>query len=162
MNPLAWLNPGRWLLYLGLVATLVLGYHAWRDHQQDVGYQRAVDDFARQAKATDAKREVVTQYVDREVVKTVKAIRVVTETITKEVPIYVPSDSCPLPPGFRVLHDAAARGQVPNPAAVPDAAAAPAQDVAATVTANYGACLDAAARLTGLQQWVRRQQELRP
>lgn len=32
MNPLAWLNPARWLLYLGLAAALVLGYLAWEHH----------------------------------------------------------------------------------------------------------------------------------
>jgi hypothetical protein len=41
MNPLAWLNPGRWLLYVAFVMALVTGYMAWRDHQQDIGDQRA-------------------------------------------------------------------------------------------------------------------------
>lgn len=161
MNPLAWLNPGRWLLYLALAGALVLGYSTWRERQREAGRQEVRAEFARQAQAADTKREVVTQVVERQVVRHVKDIQVVTETITKEVPVYVPSDSCPLPAGFRVLHDAAARGQVPDPAAVADAAAAPAQDIAATVTANYGACRDTAARLSGLQQWVRQQQELR-
>lgn len=36
MNPLAWLNPGRWLLYLALAGALVAGYFAWADHIGDV------------------------------------------------------------------------------------------------------------------------------
>jgi len=36
-------------------------------------------------------------------------------TIIKKVNVYVPQDSCPLPAGFRVLHDAAARNKLPDP-----------------------------------------------
>lgn len=36
MNPLAWLNPGRWLLYIALAGALVVGYFAWADHVGDV------------------------------------------------------------------------------------------------------------------------------
>lgn len=32
MNPLALLNPGRWLLYGTFLAALALGYFAWADH----------------------------------------------------------------------------------------------------------------------------------
>lgn len=158
LNPLAWLNPGRWLLYLALAGALWAGYAAWREHQRELGREQIRAEFARQAKAADHKREVITQYVDREVVKVVEQIAVVTETITKEVPVYVPLDSPALPGGFRVLHDAAARGQVPDPAAIPDAASASAQDVAATVAENYGACRLYAARVKGWEDWARAQQ----
>lgn len=161
MNPLAWLNPGRWLLYAALAGALWAGYAAWAHHQQDLGYQRAVAEFKAQAQADDAKREVITQTVEKEVVKVVDKIAVVTETIIKEVPVYVPSDAPDLPAGWRLLHDAAARGQVPDPAALADAAPASAQDAANTVAANYGACLETAARLTALQAWTREQQAAR-
>ena len=36
MNPLAFLSPGRWLLYLALAVVLVAGYFAWADHIGDV------------------------------------------------------------------------------------------------------------------------------
>lgn len=45
MNPIAWLNPGRWLLYLSLAGALWLGYGAWREHQQDIGEQRATQRY---------------------------------------------------------------------------------------------------------------------
>lgn len=161
LNPLAWLNPGRWLLYLALAGALWAGYLSWREHQRELGREEIRAEFARQAKVADDKREVITKYVDREVVKVVEQIAVVTETITKEVPVYVPLDSPALPGGFRVLHDAAARGQVPDPAAIPDAAAVPAQDAASTISKNYGQCREVSARLTLLQDWVRLQQEAR-
>lgn len=155
---MSWLNPGRWILYGAFLAALWLGYTAWAEHQRELGRQEVRAEFARQAKETDDKREVVTQYVDREVVKVVEKIAVVTETITKEVPVYVPSDSPALPGGFRLLHDAAARGEVPNPSGIPDAAPAAAQDVAATVAANYGTCLQYAARVKAWQVWAAQQQ----
>lgn len=157
MNPIAWLNPGRWLAVLIFIGLAWWGYTDWRDHQQDIGYQRAVAEFQAQAQAADAKREQITQYVDREVVKTVREVQVVTETIIKEVPVYVPSDAPDLPGGWRLLHDAAARGEVPDPARIPDAAAVAAAAAAETVAANYGACRENAERLSAFQQWARQQ-----
>lgn len=40
MNPLDFLNPGRWLMLLAAVAALTLGYFAWADHQQNIGEAR--------------------------------------------------------------------------------------------------------------------------
>jgi hypothetical protein len=161
LNPLAWLNPGRWLLYIALALALWAGYAAWRSHQQELGYQRAVAEFKAQAQAADAAREVVTQIVEREVVKTVSDVQVVTETIIKEVPVYVQADLPPLPAGFRVLHDAAARGEVPQPAAIPDAAAVAPAAAARTIVTNYGACLENAERLRAFQQWATQQIQAR-
>jgi hypothetical protein len=161
MNPLAWLNPGRWLLYIALAGALWAGYHAWADHQREIGRDEIRKELARQAKAADAKREVITQVVERRVVERVKDIQIITETITKEVPVYVRPTDPPMSAGFRVLHDAAARGEVPDPPAVADAAAAPAQDVAATVTENYGTCHLYAERVRGWEEWARAQQAAR-
>ena len=49
-------------------------------------------------------------------------IKGMTITIVKKVPTYVPSNSCPMPAGFRVLHDAAALNQIPGAPIDPDAA----------------------------------------
>jgi K+-sensing histidine kinase KdpD len=93
---------------------------------------------------------VVTQYVDR-----VRTVSEAAQVITKEVPVYVPSDACTLPPGFRVLHDAAAAGTLPEPAYLADAAPADAQTVAATVADNYATCHAIREQLTALQQFER-------
>lgn len=85
--------------------------------------------------------------------------KVVTRTITKEVPVYVKSppaqcaDSGLHSPGFRVLHDAAAAGAVPDPASV--AAAAPVEPAAAAaaITDNYATCNDLRDQLIGWQRW---------
>jgi hypothetical protein len=49
-------------------------------------------------------------------------IRSVTKEIIREVPARIPADACPLPPDWRVLHNAAAEGKSPAAASGPDAA----------------------------------------
>ena len=107
----------------------------------------------RQAEATT---RVVTQYVDR-----VQTVRERGKTIVQKVPVYVPSDStCDLPAGFRVLHDAAAAGEVPDPTGSADAASASAEDVAATVAENYATYHTIVEDRKALQQWGREQQSV--
>lgn len=152
-----WFNPGRWALYILFAGSLWLGYHAWVDHQREIGREEIRQQYAKQAEDTDDKRAAITPPIEAQHTKVVTQIRTVYKTITKEVPVYVPSDSCILPSGFRVLHDAAANGEVPDPSRIPDAATVPAQDAAATIAENYGACREIVQRLTDLQFWTRQQ-----
>ncbi len=87
-------------------------------------------------------------------------VRVVTRTITKEIPAYVTLEAdsgCVVPDGFRLLHDAAAAGV--SPAAEPPGKSADAPSgvalatVADTVSRNYGICHETAERLQGWQSW---------
>lgn len=103
-----------------------------------------------QSKQAAAAAQVVTQYVDR-----VRVVHEAGATITKEIPVYVSRDACPLPGGFRVLHDAAATGQPPDPTRPVDASPVAVDDAAETVTGNYEACRANAEQLTALQDWVR-------
>ena len=105
----------------------------------------------RQAEATV---KVVTQYVDR-----VRVVREKGETIIKEVPVYVPVQAdaaCSINRGFVRLHDAAAAGELPEPARDADAASAgiALSAVAGTVAANYQTCHENAEQLRALQAWV--------
>lgn len=85
--------------------------------------------------------------------------QIITRTITREVPRYVrePAPQCAdaglHAGGFRVLHDAAAAGVVPDPARVADAPAVGAAAAAGTIADNYAACLDWRAQVIGWQQW---------
>lgn len=109
-----------------------------------------------QMQRADVTTEVVTKYVDR--------VRIVKEKgaeIVKEVPVYVPSDSCSLPGGFRVLHDAAALGVVSDPAGITNAPTVPAQDVAAIVAENYATYHECAEQVIALQQWINLQGEVK-
>jgi hypothetical protein len=105
----------------------------------------------RQAQATV---KVVTEYVDR-----VRIVRERGDTIIKEVPVYVPVQAdaaCTINRGFVRLHDAAAAGELPEPARDADAAAAglALSAVATTVTANYQTCHENAEQLRALQVWI--------
>lgn len=162
IQPRTWLRIG--------IALAIIGMAFWIRHEivsyGEVRYAAGQADLleaqrkaakpiiAQQAKVTE---RVVTKYVDR-----IKVIRERGATIVREVPIYVPSDAAPLPGGFRLLHDAAALGAVPDAAGIPDAAPVAAQDAASTVVDNYTTYHETAARLTALQDWVKQQQALNP
>lgn len=111
----------------------------------------------------------VTSEVEARATETQVQIRTVTQTIIKEVPIYVPAEAdarFALPAGLVRVHDAAATGQpLSEPSGEPDDAARnlEASDIApswlaATIAENYGTCHADQARLGDLQDWVRRQQ----
>ena len=161
LEVLAWFNPTRWLIALGLALALWAGYHAWAHHQQGIGYDRARAEYALQAEQADTTRAAVAPVVEAAHKKAVEKIVVITETILKEVPVYVKDTDCPMPGGFRVLHDAAADGEIPDPARIADAASVPAAAVATTVATNYGTCHEVAQRLTDLQGWVKVQKNLK-
>lgn len=161
MNPLAWLSPGRWLLYGALAAALVVGYLAWADHIGDKREAQVVARYAKQAKDADDKREALGAPIAARQQATQEKIRTVFKTIIKEVPTYVSINDCPMSPGFRVFHDAAANGEVPDASRIADAAAVPAPDVANTTAENYRTCHANSARLTDLQAWVRAQQGIK-
>ena len=108
---------------------------------------------ARQKQA-EATVKVVTQYVDR-----VRIVREKGDTIIKEVPVYVPVQAdaaCTINRGFVRLHDAAAAGELPEPARNADAASAgiALSAVAGTVATNYQTCHENAEQLRALQVWI--------
>ncbi len=104
----------------------------------------------------EAAIQVVTKYVDR-----IQVVREKGDTILKEVPIYVPAQAdaaCTVQHGFVSLHDAAAAGELPEPARDADA---PAEGLAlsalaSAVATNYQICHENAEQLKALQDWIRR------
>ena len=117
--------------------------------------QQALQTAAIRERQAQARVKVVTQYVDR-----VRVVREKGETIIKEVPVYVPVQAdaaCSINRGFVRLHDAAAAGELPEPARDADAASAgiALSAVAGTVAANYQTCHENAEQLRALQTWVR-------
>jgi hypothetical protein len=157
MSLIPW--PYRWLALVLLAAALIgFGWIKGAGHVQaqwDAIVQKQTLQVAaireRQAQATV---KVVTQYVDR-----VRVVREMGETIIKEVPVYVPVQAdaaCTINRGFVRLHDAAAAGELPEPARDADAAAAgiALSAVAGTVAANYQTCHENAEQLRALQSWI--------
>lgn len=140
-----------------LAVVFALGWHKGSSHVQaqwDAAIiEQSLQVAQAQKKQADATVQVVTQYVDR-----IKVVRDKADTLIKEIPVYVTQDTCPLPAGFRVLHDAAARGEPAIPADVTDAQPVAAQDLAATIATNYRQYFELATQLEALQVWVRAQE----
>ena len=117
--------------------------------------QQALQTAAARERQAQATVKVVTQYVDR-----VRVVREKGDTIIKEIPVYVTTQAdaaCTVNRGFVRLHDAAAAGELPEPARDTDAAAAgiALSAVAGNVAANYQqTCHENAEQLTALQVWV--------
>ncbi len=112
-------------------------------------------DLAGKLELAQGTTRVVTEYVDR-----VQIVRERSDTITKEVPVYVTPTAdaaCAVPVGFVHIHDAAAAGIAPTgTAGDPDAPAAGVtlSAVAETAAANYGQYHAAAEQVTALQHLV--------
>lgn len=159
---LLWIKLGAFALLIGLIAWQVIAFGSRRYAEGEAAVQAKWDEAVRRGerevqrlKAEAGKVTVRTEtvYVDR-----IKTIREESDAIVREIPVFVPAGACELPGGFRLLHDAAARGgAVPDPAALADAAPVAAQDATRTVAENYGACGETAQRLTSLQDWVAEQ-----
>ena len=60
MNPMMWLNPGRWLLYGALIAALVVGYFAWADHIGDKREAEVLAKIEKQRAVENAKNFQIT------------------------------------------------------------------------------------------------------
>lgn len=146
------------LIGLAMLALAAISYYLGKSHVQaqwDAERAKiAVATAHKEAAQAETTTRVVTQYVDR-----IQTVRERGKTIVEKVPAYVPSDSatCDLPGGFRLLHDAAARGEIPDPAGDADAASVPAQTAAATVAENYATAHEITEQLGALQRWVREQ-----
>ena len=117
--------------------------------------QQALQTAAIRERQAQASVKVVTQYVDR-----VRVVREKGDTIFKEVPVYVPVQAdaaCTINRGFVRLHDAAAAGELPEPARDADATAAgiALSAVAGTIATNYQTCHENAEQLRALHAWVR-------
>ncbi|OVE46678.1 hypothetical protein [Chromobacterium violaceum] len=150
----------RWLALLALAGALIgFGWIKGASHVQAQWDTATSKQSLRVAHVRQRQAEttvkVVTKYTER-----VRTVRAAGETIIKEVPVYVSATAPDLPGGFRLLHDAAARGEPPTSAGSADAPSVAARTVAETVISNYTACRENAEQLTALQAWVRQQHEI--
>ena len=145
----------------------------WKAKADTAGDRIAAAEAQRVAIASALTRERAqadtTTVVERAAVAEQVRIRTVTETIIKEVPVYVTAETdarFALPVGLVRVHDAAATGRpLSESAGEPDdatrnaeASSAAPSALAAVIAENYGVCLADQSRFASLQDWVRRQQ----
>lgn len=116
-------NPALWkaLGIAALMAALFIG--GCRHGEQNVQANWDAEKFANQQASLIliGVQDEITNQVIQGYIEKIKTIQSTTKIITKKVKVYVPANSCPLPPGFRVLHNAAVRNELPDPASDPDA-----------------------------------------
>ena len=141
------------VLAVVLTASHVTAYHMGRNAEDRAKLDQAL---AYAAKIVERQGEVdrLAESLAAEQAKKAPAARV----ITKEVVRYesLPDDRrCDLDPAWRVLHDAAATGEPPEPARLAAGAAPPVGDAAAleTVAGNYESCRTYIDQLEGWQRW---------
>lgn len=145
-----------WAMFLALAMSYFYGEFRYREGMAEVQsrWDAATTKMEQEKRELETKQSEVTvktviKYVDR-----VREVRVKGDTIIKRVPEYVPSDSCDLPPGFRLLHDAAASGsELPEAAGSIQAEPVPAKTAAETVVSNYTECRAELEKLNGLWDW---------
>jgi hypothetical protein len=141
-------------IIVGALALTALVYGRGVSNERAKWEKRQAD--AALAAAKETLRLVEKNYsITVAVTEVIEAERVVTRDILKKVNVYVPSDACPVDPGVRLLHDAAAAGKDPAAGPGTDAAPVEARALARTITLNYGRCRRDQARLVGLQEYVR-------
>ena len=150
-------------IQIGSVIGLVFSVYMCGGIANEEGWQKKV--LQQQAEIAELKQKsaevstkVVTKYIDK--------ITVVKEK-NNEIAKYINQDAdakCQLPVSFSVLHDAAAKSELPDSARATDASASgiALSTATSTIVANYGACNQNVEQLKALQEWIREQQKLNP
>lgn len=166
MNFLTSIIPGPSVLYriaaYALLAASLIGFGWFKgsEHWHGVLIEAQARALIEGGRITAAREKVTTVVLTKYLPQLVKQ-QVVTETIIKEVPVYVPASTPDLPGGFRVLADAAAAGRVPDPAEGANAAPVPARAFAESLVANYSGCKRNEILIDGLQEWIVQQGKVR-
>jgi hypothetical protein len=109
-------------------------------------------------KEAEVSTKVITKYIDK--IQTVKETNnAISKFVTNEA-----DSKCQLPNSFSVLHDAAAKNELPDSAGASDARTSDVKlsEATSTVIENYGICHQNIEQLKGLQEWVREQKRLNP
>ena len=92
----------------------VKGANSELSKQQIINQNQVIHALQTKIKQAEISERVVTQYVDR-----IKIVKTQGDTIIKQVPIYITQDNdreCIVPESFRLLWNAANRGDIPEAA----------------------------------------------
>lgn len=159
------INP--WMIVAAMVALLAsFGAGVYSGHHYGwLQEQAVVATAAKETLAQTVAQDTATQAIAATAAVAQDKIRVITRTITKEVPVYVTAkadSACVVPRGFVRVFNGAAAGvaPVPDPAGQSDDAPAGVglAAVADATAGNFGTCRATAQTLSDLQAWVRAMQ----
>jgi len=116
-------------------------------------------------KVAEAKSSEENVRIETKVVERIKYVKGKTEVVVARVPIYLTKEvdaKYPVPNAFVVLHDSAARSEVPPSAgsAYEGTSDVKISEVTRTVAENYGTCNEVRQQLLGWQDWYRKQRKI--
>lgn len=128
--------------------------------QQLINQNQVIYALQTKEKQAEISERVVTQYVDK-----IRIVKEKGDTIIKQVPIYITQDNdseCIVPESFRLLWDAANRGDIPTASRIANEAASGVKisDVAAQHATESTICRETEQQLISLQDWVKEQADL--
>jgi hypothetical protein len=158
---------GIYSLPIKLVSTVVFlaGIYFMGGYGNEMSWRAKVEAMKqeialKEEQSKEVTTQVVTKYVDR-----VKIVKEKSDEQIKTIPILISKDSddkCVVPTGFSVLHDAAAKNEVPDTARTTNdtPSGIKLSEVAETVVGNYSVCTQNAEQLKSLQEWIRAQQKI--
>ena len=109
-------------------------------------------------KSEQVNTKILTKYIDR-----IQVIKEKGDVIIKEVPKYITKESdakCDIPNSFVMLHDAAAKNELPDPTRSLNEGTSTIKlsTTTETIIGNYGISNQNSEQLKALQEWIRAQQ----
>ena len=111
-------------------------------------------------KSEQVNTKILTKYIDR-----IQVIKEKGNVIIKEVPKYITKESdakCDIPNSFVMLHDAAAKNELPDPTRSLNEGTSTIKlsTTTETIIGNYGISNQNSEQLKALQEWIRAQQKI--
>jgi hypothetical protein len=151
---------------LGIIL-LVSGVYFKGGYDTEMGWRAKAAELNAQverikAESASASKKIVYKYIER-----TKIVKEKSNAIKSKIPEYVNKEAdanCTIPESAIVLHDAAAKNELPDPAAgaVKRASGVTLSKLLDTTVVNYGTFYEVREQLKALQDWVREQQKINP
>jgi hypothetical protein len=143
------------------LAAIALAFYLYGENRYAAGqaerqglWDAATAEQNQRIRELEAEAGKVTVKTEVQVVERIRTVHEKGQVIVRKVPVYIPAGTCELPGGVRLLHDAAARNEIPGDSALADAAPVSAEDLTATVAENYTGCHQNAVTIKGWQDWA--------
>jgi hypothetical protein len=144
---------------------LVLSTYSLGSLNNDRDWKAKMEEMEKKIQLAEEKSKEENVRIETKVVERIKYVRGKTETVVARVPIYITKEidrQYPVPNAFVVLHDSAARSEVPpSPGSAYEGASdIKISEVTRTVAENYGTCNEVRQQLLGWQDWYRKQKQI--
>jgi hypothetical protein len=147
------------------IAMIVVGVFVsgglWTQREFLIEIEKAKEEIARiEKESAENTAKIEAEYKNKVVIIKEKG-----DVIIQKVPEYISKTSdakCDVPNGFVVLHDSAAKNEIPNTTREfnENSSGVGLSEIATTVAGNYGTCHEVREQLKSLQDWVKEQEKI--